>query len=149
MKTTTRLLMAAAFGIVLPAAASAQTTPAPATPTPAASTTASNKMTVGKWTGVIVPPQAGDQPLDMEVNVAADADSVKATFDIPAAGISEPLTGIKVEDKKISWAMSVQGMDIKCTLDKQDDGSFKGNCSDASGTNAPLTLSPPKKGFQF
>jgi hypothetical protein len=136
MKKMSRILAAATFALALPLALSAQT------PTPAAP--ASEKLEVGKWTGSVTPP--GGQPLALVFDVTAPGDTMKIDLLITDMGATFPLTAIKLEGKKLTFGFLAGDTDVKCTLEKKDDGSFAGPCADASGEGGPMTMTPPKKG---
>jgi hypothetical protein len=101
------------------------------------------KLEVGKWTGTITPPS--NEAIDIEFNVTMAADTMKIELSIPVVGVTTPLTGIKLEEKKISFDFDAGGNIIACKLDKKDDGTYAGTCTDASGAGGSMTMVPPKK----
>ncbi len=136
MKNMTRVMAAAMFALALPIGLSAQAPTAPAAP--------AAKLEVGKWSGTVTPPNG--QALALVFDVTAPGDSMKMDLTISDMGVTFPVTAIKLDGKKLSFSFLAMDTDVKCNLEKLDDGSYAGPCADASGDGGPMTMVPPKKG---
>jgi len=119
---------AAAALLLLPGAASAQT----AKPT----------MPLGKWTGTVTPPMAETTPVTFDVKSTNDTISIQ----IDAGGHgSFPASEIEFAGTKIVFSFT-PGPKVLCVLNKKDDGSFAGECTEGDGNAAQITMVPPKEG---
>src|SRR5262245_25271077 len=120
MKTLLRLL---ALLAVFPVAASGQ------------------KIQVGQWTGTVTPP--GEATLNVTYDVSMKGDTILIKFNAAEHG-SFDLEEVKLADGKLTFHFT-PGPRIDCTLNKKDDGSFAGQCTDGSQP-ADMVMLPPKKG---
>jgi hypothetical protein len=118
---------AAALMLSLPAVASAQN--------------AAPVLQVGKWTGTVTPPNAEVTPVTFDVKSSNDTISIQinagehgtfAASDIALAGT------------KLTFSFT-PGPKVMCVLNKKDDGSFAGECTDPDGGAAQMTMLPPKE----
>ncbi|HUP89630.1 MAG TPA: hypothetical protein VM100_09775 [Longimicrobiales bacterium] len=115
---------------------------ATAMPAPAQTTApAQVKLPVGQWTGTVTPPDG--QTVSVTYDVTSKNDTTKLTINAGQHGSFEA-TGIKFDGTTISFSFS-PGPQVNCTLKKQEDGSFSGQCLDDGGTGAAMVMAPPKK----
>ena len=132
MRSFKAVLAIAAISVALPAMASAQTTPAPA----------AAKLDVGKGTGTVTTPDG--QTVDVSYDVTMKSDTTLLTINAGQFG-SFPAGDLKVEPAKLSFSFT-PGPHVVCVLNKKDDGTFAGNCTDdGGGAPAQMTMVPPKK----
>jgi hypothetical protein len=118
---------AAAVMLLLPAAVSAQT----ATPV----------LPVGKWTGTVTPPDGGTTPVTFDVK--SSNDTITIHIDAGEHG-SFPASGVAFAGTKLSFSFT-PGPTVLCVLNKKDDGSFAGECTESDGSAAQITMLPPKQ----
>jgi hypothetical protein len=131
MIRTRHFVTAALFAIVLPIAASAQT--------PA-------KMVPGKWTGTVAPPEAPMEiPMTFEVKMPGDSIQIAATLSMEGQSMSFVFNNAKVADNVLTFTFDAMGNQVSCALKGQDNGSFVGECKDASGEPGIMKMIPPKK----
>lgn len=117
---------AAAALLVLPAAASAQT--------------AQPVMPVGLWTGTVTPPMAETTPVTFDVKSSNDT----ITIDIDAGDHGKfPASDVVFSGTRLTFAFT-PGPTVQCVLNKKDDGSFAGECTEGDGNAAQITMVPPK-----
>lgn len=111
------------FGISVPAVCSAQS------------------LKAGTWTGTVVPP-GQDQPMPVTFDVTVRGDSLGIVLH---AGDHGDFTGENVmhSDGKISFVFS-PGPRVTCTLAQTEEGAFAGPCMGDDGSEAKMTMVPPK-----
>ena len=125
---------AAAFAVaamlMLPGAVSAQTAPA-----------AKAAIPVGKWTGTVTPPEAETTPVTFDVTSSNDTIAIQID-----AGGHGSFAASEIEFAGTRLVFSFQpGPKVLCVLNKQDDGSFAGECTEGAGAAAQITMVPPKE----
>lgn len=128
---TTHFAFAAVAAVLLafPVAASAQ---APA---------AAPKLATGQWTGTVSPPDGS--VVAVTFDVATTNDTLHIMINAAEHG-NFAAEDIKVDASSVSFAFT-PGPHVVCVLNKKDDASYAGNCSDDSGTAVPMTMVPPAK----
>lgn len=124
------VLAVSTVAVALPALASAQTAAA-----------APAKIDIGHWTGTVTTPDG--QTVEVSYEVTAKSDTTLITINAGQFG-SFPAAGLKIEAAKITFSFT-PGPQVLCVLNKKDDGSFAGECTDDGGAPAQMTMVPPKK----
>src|SRR5687768_11188379 len=109
---------AAAALLVLPAAASAQS--------------AKPVLPVGKWTGSVTPPMGETAPIT--VDVKSSNDTITLHIDAGDHG-SFPVSNVVFDGTKLTFSFT-PGPVVQCVLNKKDDGSYAGECTEGSGEAA-------------
>lgn len=118
-----RPLLVVACALVLPAAAHAQ------------------KLQTGRWTGRVTTPNG--EITDITADVTMANDTAKMTIDAGAHG-SFQIADVKFDGTTITFSFQ-PGPIVDCTLKKQEDGSFSGQCiEEGGGGAADMVLNPPK-----
>jgi hypothetical protein len=92
----------------------------------------------GLWSGAITPPGGEPVPVMYQVN-DADGD-LTIVMSNPQNGPME-FTDEAIEGDELTFWWSI-GVRIDCSLSRQDDGSFRGTCSDGQGAG-PIWMTPP------
>jgi hypothetical protein len=101
---------------------------------------AAQKLTVGKWTGTITPPDNNLLVATFDVHMSGD--TTKLT--ISADGRAIEALNVKVEAKRLLFSISPGGDTIACTLLLRDDKSYAGDCIDPQGGKGVMVMNPPK-----
>lgn len=101
---------------------------------------AAQKLETGTWTGSIATPD-GDM-IDVTFDVRTSGDTTTITM-IGEMG-SIPLDNVKVLADRITLSFT-PGPVVSCVLMRNEDGSYKGDCTDPDGGKGVLTMIPPKK----
>jgi hypothetical protein len=117
-------LAAAALGLAATAPLCAQTLPA------------------GKWSGTMAPPSS--EGVAVSFDVAGIDDSLVITMTGPD-GRQIPFGAIRVESGKLEFQWSPGNTTVQCELTKQDDGTYRGPCTDTEGMTGQLAMVPPPK----
>lgn len=95
----------------------------------------------GKWTGTVVDP-------DGEVfNVTYDIETANDTLTVLMNSLMGqfPLRNINVDGDHITFTWSTRVAKLNCDLERQEDGSYTGDCVFGNGNSAQLLMAPPKK----
>ena len=94
----------------------------------------------GLWTGTVTPPDGGETAVTYDVTVHGDSLGI-----VIHAGEHGDFTAEngKYADGKISFVFH-PGPRVVCTLSRTDDGSFAGPCIEEDGSEAKVTMVPPK-----
>ena len=106
---------------------------------------AQDRMAAGTWTGTVITPEG--EVFDMMYDVSY-ADDVLAIDLIPPAevGMGSVTTNEPVEEAGMLVFSFDIGQSINCSLQRQDDGSYEGECVDSTGGAAVMTMMPPADG---
>ncbi len=111
----------------------------------AVSPTLGQGLTAGTWSGTIAPPD--DPVFDVEYEVSYDEEGAlqMAVLPPPASGAPPriPFQDVVLEDGTLTFSWNA-GVTLNCELLLQEDGSFEGECVDASGVPGILTMVPPE-----
>ena len=118
---------AAAVVLMLPAAASAQT--------------AKPSLPIGTWTGTVTPPNGETAPITLDVK--SSNDTIAITINAGPHG-SFQVNEVALADSKLTFWFT-PGPRVDCVLNKKDDGSYEGQCTEGDGSAALITMVPPKK----
>jgi hypothetical protein len=110
------------FGLSVPAVCSAQS------------------LKAGLWTGTVTPPEGGETVVTYDVTVHGDSLGI-----VIHAGEHGDFTveNGKHVDGTISFVFH-PGPRVTCTLSRTEDGSFAGPCLEDDGSQATVTMVPPK-----
>jgi hypothetical protein len=111
----------------------------------AAAAQAPTKLVAGKWTGTVSPPDMGELPMKFEVKLPGDSIQISASLTVEGQAMAFVFNNAKIADGVLSFTFDAMGQPISCALKAQDNGSWKGDCKDAEGSPAVMTMVPPKK----
>lgn len=93
----------------------------------------------GAWTGAMSPPGEGSVPVTYLV---AEVDGA-LSISMSAMGESLPFSDVSLDGDELTFWWE-PGPRVSCTLLRQDDGSFEGQCRDGSvGGEGTLVMRPP------
>ncbi len=95
----------------------------------------------GKWKARMLPPDS--EYLDLLLNVEGAGDSLQLTLEVPSYQAQTfPVYRVRLAGDHLSfrWRLGVQ---LDCSVDRQEDGSFQGGCLDPRGGRGPILLIPP------
>ena len=95
----------------------------------------------GTWSGTIAPP--GDVATDITYDVSYDEGALSITINIPEMGGSLSASDISLDGETLSFSFT-PGPQVDCNLQRQEDGSFAGDCSPGGGEAGHLTMVPPE-----
>jgi hypothetical protein len=123
MKTLRHTARVLALLAVFPLAASAQ-----------------QKLEVGKWTGTVTPP--GEPITNVTYDVTMKGDTIAITLNAGDHG-SFQMEEVKLAEGKLTFHFT-PGPRVDCALERKEDGSFAGRCTDGSEA-AEMVMVPPKK----
>jgi hypothetical protein len=100
------------------------------------------RLAEGMWTGTVYPPD-GDL-IELEYEVSYGDDGLAIVLHPPAeVGVGPLAADDPVYDvQTLSFTLMV-GDTVLCTLLEEEDGHFEGDCVDASGEPALMTMFPP------
>ena len=112
------------FGLTVPAVCSAQS------------------LKSGTWTGTVTPP-GEELAMPVTFDVTVHGDSLGIVIHAGEHGNFTVENG-KHADGKISFVFS-PGPRVTCTLSRTQDGAFAGPCIEEDGSEARLTMVPPKE----
>lgn len=101
----------------------------------------SSPLKPGTWTGEIIPPDGFT--LQVEYEVTATSDSLAIDLSVPTMG-TFPFENIAIEADTLSfsWEMNVL---LYCSLIRQANTNFEGECGDAQGITGVITMIPPQE----
>ena len=95
----------------------------------------------GKWTGSVTPPNGEETPVTADVTV--NGDSLGIVLHAGEHGDFSTTGGFHKEGT-ITFSFE-PGPVVHCTLTKNTEGSYVGECVEDSGDVAQITLVPPKE----
>ncbi len=93
----------------------------------------------GDWTGTAITPTG--EPFDLVYTVSNTDEALAIMLEVAGQG-SFPLQNIDLQGETLTFALNAGGA-LSCTLMKQEDGRFEGECVDLSGSSGQLTMIPP------
>jgi hypothetical protein len=96
----------------------------------------------GNWTGTATPPDG--MTVDITYEVEYTDEGLQITIQIPEMGMILPANEAKLEGDKLTFGLSVETDELSCALEKQESGSFEGECVDAAGGSGYLVMTPPE-----
>lgn len=92
----------------------------------------------GTWEGTTILPDGSSNRTDFDV--AIENGELAITYHYMTGVVA--LTEISFEDDTLSYVFSADGALIRCSLQRQDDGSYTGECRSGSETGRH-TMRPP------
>lgn len=93
----------------------------------------------GAWTGAMSPPGAGSVAVNYTV---AEVDGA-LSISLSVMGESVPFSDVSLDGDELTFWWE-PGPRVSCTLIRQDDGSFEGQCTDGSvGGEGTMAMRPP------
>ncbi len=95
----------------------------------------------GSWTGTATPPDG--QIIDVVYEVKTE-EGLAITLRISEAQMVLPASEPKLEGSILTFGLSVEQDELTCTLERQNDGSFQGECIDLDGGAGYLVMNPPQ-----
>ena len=103
---------------------------------------AQEKLAVGTWTGVVIPPD--EAPLDIDYEVWYDEEGALAIELTPPPDMGGPIAASEVSltVDALSFTLEV-GDTVRCQLLLIDDGHYEGECIDSSGEAGIMSMFPP------
>ena len=94
----------------------------------------------GKWTGTVAPP---NEVIDVTYDIETANDTLTVMMNAPMG--SFPFRNINVDGDHITFTWSTRVADLNCDLERQEDGSYTGDCVLDNGASGQLLMVPPKK----
>jgi len=94
----------------------------------------------GKWTGTVAPP---NEVIDVTYDIETANDTLTVMMNAPMG--SFPFRNINVDGDHITFTWSTRVADLNCDLERQEDGSYTGDCVLDNGNSAQMLMVPPKK----
>jgi hypothetical protein len=98
------------------------------------------KLEIGKWSGIVTPPDGNVVPVIYDVTYAAD--TLRITINADSHG-TFPVYEATFDGAKLSFKFR-PGPEVVCVLDKKE-VKYIGSCTDEGGGVALIEMSPPKK----
>ena len=95
----------------------------------------------GSWTGTATPPEG--QVFDVVFEVKTE-EGLAITLRIAEPQMVLTASEPKLEGRILSFSLSVEQNELTCALERQDDGSFQGECIDLDGGAGYLVMNPPQ-----
>ena len=97
----------------------------------------------GTWTGTVIPPGETESiPLTFDVTV--NGDSLGIVIHVGEHGDFVAEKG-RHADGKITFTFLPPGVVVTCTLERNTEGAFAGPCVGDDGSDASMTMVPPKE----
>ena len=94
----------------------------------------------GTWTGSAVSSDGSSNDVTFEVKT--DGGQLSITYNSPVGAIS--LETIRLEGDTLSYTFTGGGSNVSCSLKRQKDGCYTGECESASGGRGRHTMNPPE-----
>ena len=101
---------------------------------------AAQRLTPGRWTGTITPPNQG--VIEAVFDVRMSGDTTKIT--LSAGPLESEASEIKVEANRLLFTFRPGDNTVKCILLLHDDKSYSGDCLDDQGGKGVIVMQPPK-----
>ncbi|MEP7327243.1 MAG: hypothetical protein ABI836_14930 [Gemmatimonadota bacterium] len=99
----------------------------------------------GTWTGSVTDPQGNEAPVTYDVSVTGDTLHISMTVEIPEGPSAFAFSNIRFDQGKLQLTWS-PGVDVDCSLDPAEGGSYAGTCTDSEGKSGQMKMIPPKNG---
>jgi len=96
----------------------------------------------GTWTGSMTPPNESAAAVTFQVTGAGD--SLAITMVLLGMG-STPFSQIHWDAGKLLFQWHADDLLVKCELNKQDSGGYRGPCTDDKGMTGQIDMIPPSK----
>jgi hypothetical protein len=103
---------------------------------------AAQSLPTGLWTGSVTP--TGEEPLALTFEVTVSGDTISIMMITPDRG-SYPVENAQYKDDTLTFVFH-PGPRVQCSLPRQSDGSYTGECKGEDDLSAVMTMVPPKKG---
>jgi hypothetical protein len=110
-----------------------------------ASAARAQTLAAGTWTGSIVDPGGDEAPVTYEVSTTGDSLHISMTVAVPDGPPAFVFSNIHFDQGKLLFTWSAN-IDINCSLDPADGGSYSGTCTDSEGKSGQIKMIPPKNG---
>src|SRR5262245_62089225 len=124
MHTFTRsLVVLPAFVLAVAAAGAAQQAP--------------GKLPTGTWSGKVTPQD--QSPIHITLEVAEKAEGLEIAVTIPQRGTFKAAS-IKLETDRLAFSIVPGAATVICSLNKQADASYVGDCTDDGGETVRLVM---------
>lgn len=101
-------------------------------------------LAAGTWTGSVTDPGGDEAPVTYEITQAGDTLHINMTVQVPD-GPSFAFTNVRFDQGKLLFTWSAN-IDINCSLDPADGGTYAGTCTDSEGNSGQMKMIPPKNG---
>ena len=95
----------------------------------------------GKWTGTVVDPDG--EVFNVTYDIETANDTLTVMMNSPMGPF--PLRNINVDGDHITFTWSTRVANLKCDVERQEDGSYTGDCVLDNGASGQLLMVPPKK----
>lgn len=105
------------------------------------STLAAQSLSSGTWTGSATPP--GEEPLALTYDVGVSGDSISILIRTPDRG-DYPASDTRLSGDTLTFKF-MPALAAECSLVKQGDGSFVGECLSEGGMSITLVMKPPAR----
>jgi hypothetical protein len=105
------------------------------------STLTAQSLTSGTWTGSTTQP--GEAPLTLMFDVSSVGDSLSILIRTPDRG-DYPVSEAKLTGETLTFKF-LPALGAVCTLKKQIDGSYSGDCVSEGGMSVTMVMTPPAK----
>ena len=97
----------------------------------------------GTWTGTVTPP-GETQPIPITFDVVVNGDSLGVVIHVGEHGDFTTEKG-RYADDTITFTFNPPEVVVTCTLAKNEEGAFAGPCIGDDGSDASMTMIPPKE----
>jgi len=95
----------------------------------------------GTWTGAATPP--GEAPLALTFEVSSSGDSLSILIRTADRG-DYPVSDARLDGGTLTFKF-MPAMAAECSLKKQENGSFVGECVSEGGMSVAMVMMPPAK----
>ena len=97
----------------------------------------------GAWTGTVTPP-GETQSIPITFDVVVKGDSLGVVIHVGEHG-DFPTEKGRYADNTITFTFNPPGVVVTCTLARNEEGVFAGPCIGDDGSDASMTMTPPKE----
>ncbi len=104
-------------------------------------TAAGQSLETGTWTGTVYPPDG--EAVSVTFDVRGEGSDLVITMQDTPMGALE-LIDIELSESTLEFAWVPGGMLLTCKLERQEDGSYKGPCTDEDGVPGTIVMVPPE-----
>ncbi len=95
----------------------------------------------GSWPGRVSPPDELSQDVVFEVKTD---EGLAIAIRISVTEMVLPTSEPKLEGKMLTFSVDLGNVEIACALERQDDGSFLGECIGPGGDAGYMVMNPPQ-----
>lgn len=107
----------------------------------AASVPVAQGLQTGNWTGTVAAPDG--VVIDAVFVVSNTDDRLGISIQIPEAGVTLPTIDPELEGSELTFRIAIDTDDISCTLRRDDEGAYGGDCVDQDGGIGHMVMTPP------